>query len=378
MLGLNRDSRLILISQFLVGITFGLFFFILPVHIRALGASPSQVGITLSAAGLSMLIVVLPFGYLADRYDLRKLMIITKLFPIIPIALLGVVNHWQIVMVLLFVIYFEGAVVTVFNSYLTRTLDAQDLQRTLTTISFGYLLGEVLFRSIGARIAEEVGMSLVFYLAAIAAIISAIPIASIKVHLSPQDRSEIDYRQLFSSKAFITISIYIFAVLVIMEIGVALMPNYLDEVVGLDLATIGQMGSLAALGGAILSLTVGRLKGESGLIAVLTSMIISMFLVVVYPVGIILPIGIFLMGSLYASHPITDALMGRNVSVHLSGLAFGFVGLLVGISLLLGPIIAGVLYEISPQMPMIVTVGGLLVLIVAAITIPRALEREYS
>ena len=118
----------------------------------------------MSAAGLSTLLVVLPFGYLADRSDPRKLMLITKAFPVIPIALLAFASQWEIVMVLLFIIYFEGAVVAVFNSYLTRILDTDVLQRTFSTVGVGYLLGEFLFRSVGAWIAEEAGIDVVFFI----------------------------------------------------------------------------------------------------------------------------------------------------------------------------------------------------------------------
>jgi MFS family permease len=371
MLGLEQNGRLILISQFLVGVTYGLFFFILPVHIRSLGASPTQVGITLSAAGLSTLLVVLPFGYLADRYDLRRVMLITKAFPIIPIVLLASASSWQVVTVLLFIIYFEGGVVAVFNSYLTRILDPEVLQRTFSTIGFGYLLGELIFRSIGARIADEVGMNVVFYLAAIVFAISAIPIALVRGESVNKETTKVDYRPLLQNRTFLGIVAYIFFVLVIMEVGIALMPNYMDEVVGLDLSSIGQLGSLAALGGAILALTLGRLKGEGGLLAVLATMIVSMLFLVVNPIGLFLLGGVFLMGSVHASQPIVEALMGRNVAANLSGLAFGFIEFMVGIALLVGPIVAGVLYEISPQTPMIFTIGGLLILILATLAISR-------
>jgi predicted MFS family arabinose efflux permease len=78
------------------------------------------------------------------------------------------------------------------------------------------------------------------------------------------------------------------------------------------------------------------------------------------------------MGSIHAANPIVEALMGRSVSAHLSGLAFGFSELMFGIAILLGPIIAGVLYEVSPQTPMIFTIGGLLVLVAATLTFTRA------
>ena len=333
-------------------------------------------GITLSAAGLSILVVVLPFGYLADRYDHRKLMIITKLFPIIPLALLATVRQWQIVMVLLFIIFIESAVVTVFNSFLTRNLDTQDLQRTFSSLSFGYLLGELIFRSIGAWIAEEAGMSLVFYLAAIVFAISIIPIALIRIQTIPKEPIKVDYRPLLQSKRFIGILAYSFAVVLFMEVGVVLMPNYLSEVVGLELSTIGRMGSLASLGGAILTLTLGRLSGKGGLVAALTSLVVSLLLLLLYPVGAFLVGGMFLIGSFHASTPIIEALMGRSVSAHLSGLAFGFIEFMLGVALLVGPIIAGLLYEISPHMPMFVSIGGLLVLVAATLTIPRVLRRE--
>ncbi len=378
MLGLDRNSRLLLISQFLVGITFGLVFFILPVHIRSLGASPTQVGITLSAAGLSTLVVVLPFGYLADRYDHRKLMIISKLFPIIPFALLAVVRQWQIVMLLLFIIYFEGAVVTIFNSFLTRNLDAQDLQRAFSSLAFGYLLGELIFRSIGAWIAEEAGMSLVFYLAAIVFAISIIPIALVRIQTIPKEPIKVDYGPLLQNKRFIGILAYSFAVMLIMEVGVVLLPNYLSEVVGLELSTIGRMGSLASLGGAILTLTLGRLRGGGALVTVLASMAVSLVLLLIYPVGVFLVGGMFLIGSIHASTPIIEALMGRSVSAQLSGLAFGFIEFMLGVALLVGPIIAGVLYEISPHMPMIVTIVGLVALAAATLALPKILARERT
>lgn len=378
MLGLDRNSRLILISQFLVGITFGLVFFILPVHIRSLGASPTQVGITLSAAGLSTLVVVLPFGYLADRYDHRKLMIITKLFPIIPLALLATVRQWQIVMLLLFIIYFEGAVVTIFNSFLTRNLDTQDLQRAFSSLAFGYLLGELIFRSIGAWIAEEAGMSLVFYLAAIVFAISIIPIALLRIQAIPKEPIKVDYGPLLQNKRFIGILAYSFAVMLIMEVGVVLLPNYLSEVVGLELSTIGRMGSLASLGGAILTLTLGRLRGGGALVTVLASMAVSLVLLLIYPVGVFLVGGMFLIGSIHASTPIIEALMGRSVSAQLSGLAFGFIEFMLGVALLVGPIIAGVLYEISPHMPMIVTIVGLVALAAATLALPKILARERT
>jgi MFS family permease len=274
-------------------------------------------------------------------------------------------------MVLLFIIYFEVAVVTVFNSYLTRILNSDVLQRTFSTVGVGYLFGELLFRSVGAWIAEEAGIDIVFFIAAIVFAISAIPIARIKVDLSPKESVKVDYRPLFRSSRFLAILAFLFATFFIMEVGVVLLPNYLREVAALDLSTIGQLGSLATLGGVVLMSTLGRLKGNRGLVSVLFSMITSMGLLILFPVGGGLAAGTFLIGSIHAANPILEALIGRTVPVHLSGMAFGLNELIFGIATMFGPIVAGVLYEITPQTPMIFTIGGLVILTLATLAISR-------
>jgi hypothetical protein len=81
--------------------------------------------------------------------------------------------------------------------------------------------------------------------------------------------------------------------------------------------------------------------------------------------------GVFLMGSLYACHSLTDALIGRMVLPRLSGLAFGVIGLMYGLSLLLGPMAAGLLYEGSPSTPLVAAMLGLALLVVFTVALPR-------
>jgi len=113
------------------------------------------------------------------------------------------------------------------------------------------------------------------------------------------------------------------------------------------------------------------MKTRWGLISAQVSMILSLVLLLFIPLGPYLLTSVFLMGSRYGSFPLVDALMGSIVHPQLSGLAFAFVGVVFGLSQLLGPVISGVLYELSPPAPMITASFGLAVLTIVTITSPR-------
>jgi MFS family permease len=370
MLKLERNSTLIVLKETLTGAAFGLWAYILPVHLSTIGATPRQVGITLSVMGFSALMVVIPVGILADRVDRRKLMIAITIIPAIPTALLGLTTQWQFMMVLLLFIHIQGSVTMVINSYLVRILSSEDLTRAFANISFGFLIGQLIFRTVGGRIAEASGMSVVFALGGLFFALSAVPLLFIDKQPAVSQGTSIDYQNLLRSRRFQVAIAFIFILLLVMDMGVALVPNYLEQVVKLDLSKIGQLGTIAALGGALLALLAGRIRGRGGFIFAQLSIILAFGLFLRTPTPILLPISLFLMGGREAMYPLVETLISQAAPLHMSGLAFGVMGLLTGASWLVGPIAAGFLYEITPQSPMTVAVIGLVVLGVVTLILP--------
>jgi MFS family permease len=152
---MKRDDWLLFLQQILAGGAFGLWRYILPLHIRDLGATPSQVGLVLSIQWMASALTLLPTGLLADRIDRKRLALLLTLIPIIPTLLLSIASTWQISMLLLIPIGFHVPTIVVILTYVTHAREKADLRRVIAMLNFGFLLGEFLMRSVGARIAEH-------------------------------------------------------------------------------------------------------------------------------------------------------------------------------------------------------------------------------
>jgi len=72
---LDRDLKLLFISTFIGAFGDGLYFYILPLYVRELGAKPVEVGIFFSVIILATAFTSLLGGFLADKYDRKKIMI---------------------------------------------------------------------------------------------------------------------------------------------------------------------------------------------------------------------------------------------------------------------------------------------------------------
>ena len=71
--------KLIAAGMLLWGLGYGLHSFMLPVHLRSIGCTPEQVGLVFSAGMAAMALSALPGGWLADRFERRRVIRISWL-----------------------------------------------------------------------------------------------------------------------------------------------------------------------------------------------------------------------------------------------------------------------------------------------------------
>ena len=73
----------------------GLFIYTLPIYLRGLEASPANVGMLYSILSLSSALTIIPGGFLADRFDRKKIMILGWAIWV-PIPLMfSVATNWS-------------------------------------------------------------------------------------------------------------------------------------------------------------------------------------------------------------------------------------------------------------------------------------------
>jgi MFS family permease len=373
---MKRDDWLIFLNQLLTGGAHGLWRFILPIHLQALGATPSEIGITLAIGWVATTLTLLPVGLLADRYNRKRLALIIGLTPVIPTLLLSVAGTWQTSMFLLIPIGLQVSNIVVVITYTTHSSAKADLRRIIAMLNFGFLLGEFVMRSVGARIADQFGFGLVFQISALAFFLAALPYLFIYTQPSRKLNVWKDYGPLVKSRNFVIISLFSFLIFFIMQSGQALIPNYLQDVVGLELSSIGDLGALSTLAGALLSLVFGSVGFRRGLIGAQIGFILALVIILILPTGLGLFIGFFFLGSFSATYALTDALMSSSAPTRLVGLALGVQTTLISLGNTFGPVASGLLYDQAPHLPLIVSALSLGILILFTFLVPQPEKEE--
>jgi MFS family permease len=137
---LNRDLKLIFASNLIGAFGDGLYAFIWPLYIRALGADPAEVGVVFSVIFFVAALTPLPGGFLADKYDRKKLVILGWLLWI-PIPLIfSVAEHWTHILpgAALYGIMLSGPAT---SAYIATMAHKGKMTQTFTLISTAWWLG---------------------------------------------------------------------------------------------------------------------------------------------------------------------------------------------------------------------------------------------
>jgi ACS family glucarate transporter-like MFS transporter len=72
------------------------------VYIAELGATPLEVGYVASVGGIASTLITLPTGWLADRYGVRRILLVALPLMALGYSVFGLARGWQVTMVALF------------------------------------------------------------------------------------------------------------------------------------------------------------------------------------------------------------------------------------------------------------------------------------
>jgi hypothetical protein len=143
-----------------------------------------------------------------------------------------------------------------------------------------------------------------------------------------------------------------------------LTPNFLEGVRGLSLEEIGFIFSLGALGNAWISVQLGKVNPERGLLA--AHFLVACFVVLIWR-GVSLPYylaGYFLLGGYRAFKPMAMAKARAFVHDSQMGLMYGTMETVGAIIFIVAPPIAGFLYKPDPALVYPLALGLILVSVI--------------
>jgi MFS family permease len=166
-----------------------------------------------------------------------------------------------------------------------------------------------------------------------------------------------------------TVSVFIFLA---MFLGQPFAPNYLEEVVGLELVWIGFLGSAHALGATVLGVVLGKLsEGVAGLVVGQALVLVSLLLLLRFQAIPVLALSFFLRGAFNACRALTLGQMGKLVGETASGLAYGLLNTAMGLPWVLAPYMAAWLYTSRPALPFMVSAVMIAVMMMVSVVLLR-------
>jgi len=371
-LGLSRDNFLVMLSMLFWGAGEGLWFYVQPLYIKSLGADSLEIGFVLSLAPVLMVLILIPSGILADRHGRKKMMVGGSVMGTVAVLLLASARDWRQSIVGFLLYWGSTGCLPAFHAYVAHASDRKDLNRNFSLIYAAFAVGMIIFPTVGGFLAERVGFPLALCTAAAFYAVSTVLVVAVREQPVAPTTAGFGLRDVLSNSRLMiicTVSVFIFLA---MFLGQPFAPNYLEEVVGLELVWIGFLGSAHALGATVLGVVLGKLsEGVAGLVVGQALVLVSLLLLLRFQAIPVLALSFFLRGAFNACRALTLGQMGKLVGETASGLAYGLLNTAMGLPWVLAPYMAAWLYTSRPALPFMVSAVMIAVMMMVSVVLLR-------
>lgn len=364
--------------MFLAGVAEGLWLNLHTLYLEFLGARPEQVGSALGIANVMVIFAYVPAGVLADR-GRRKLIIMTA-WAITVLAMLGLAAapnwRWAVPGFTLYLLASFSR--PAFSAQIVASTIGGNPSRDFAITSISFSVGALLSPVAGGWIGQGWGLRMVYLVSAVAYFFSMLCLTPLRETASHRPRAVLPIRQLIGNREFMWQIAVVMLITFSIYLGVTLIPLYIENIKGLRLDELGQLGSVSAVG--MLALTVWLASRPAlqrrGLIITQGTVLAALALFLVAPGGVssILVAAALLRGGADAIWTPISGRLSAWLPPEALALGFAFRDTAMRISLTTAPVVAGLLYAVDPTWPLIAGMAALCVTIALTLTLPRAIS----
>jgi MFS family permease len=373
---LTRDLRVLFISNLAGAFGDGLYAYVLPYYMEeTLNANPVDIGILYTVANICVAVTLLAGGFLADRYDRKKILIISWLAWAPAPLIFAFAHNWTQMlpgMVLWGILFSQPAS----TAYIVTTVDKKKLTLAFTAISAAWSLGYTFSPALGGYLAEITGMQTVFFMASVFYTSAGILLFFISKQVPPRDMQPAPEKkrsslQVLKNRKLLVFSAFLGAVMFAILLFRPFIPTFLADAYGYGGFEIGVLGSFYFFGSGVLGIALGKFGDKFKKVYALASALLltafSLALLLMFGDFRILLLTHVLIGASYLAWPIMNAIIGssapetaraRWVAIPQAVSMFGAV---------FAPYLGGVLYEASPYYPFIFGIAAALFMAAVAL-----------
>ena len=374
-LGMSRDNSLIVISYIFHGSSVGLYQNVLPIFVETLGARPEQVGQLVALQAASSVLAIFVSSFMVGRFSYRKQLIVAWVLDAVSGAIFVFAPSWHVVAIGMALSGMVNFVIPACSCYVIAAADGQPAHVVFGNLFTASVAGGLVSGILGGAIIVSSGIGWLFVVAFAAKIVALVTMCKISERgPDPADRLlNVARGGSFGSAFFVPLRSMQFRVLHLSlaalyfgtSVGMALMPNYLHERVGLDLWMVAISGSVTAVVSIAGTMTLGRLAVRLGalrclLIAQAVAVSCCALALLAPSLGRwSLPFGIIGFGSrgiLTVQSSLSRSLVTYMLGKQTAGAGYALQSTLLQSVNVVSAMIAGHLYMIDPAMPIAMSI----------------------
>lgn len=360
---LNRDLRLIFVSNLGGSFGDGLYAYLLPYYMdKTLKASAEEIGILYAVVSLVAALTLLLAGMFADRYDRKKIMIAGWAAWMPAPIIFSLAKNWLQMLpgMILWGFWLGGPTST---AYITTSADKAKLTLTFTAISASWSFGYIFSPALGGYLAEIVNMQTVFIsafalYASAALVLVFISSQYAEDHAQHRLRKQHSFFGLLRTGKLFMLSVLFALIMFTLMLFRPFVPKFLGDIYGYRDFEIGVFGSVSFFGSAVLGIALGRLGDRwRKAYALAASMILCCSFLVLFVVSgdfWILGIAFFMAGGSYLTWSLMGAIISPLAPEYIRARWISIPQSVTMFSSFIAPYIGGVLYDVSPHYPFVV------------------------
>ena len=375
----TRDIWLICLSNVIGAFGEGLYFWVFPIYIRQLQADYVQLGLVFSALYGASALAPLPGGLLADRFDRKKILILSWTPWVFAPLLYSFAGNW--VQLIPGTICWGISMIGVpaVNAYIiTSVSDRRNLASVLSFVWSSYSFSYIFAPAVGAFLATVIGMQWVLRVSALlCAVATAVFLflhsqhprtnetkTSQKVLPSVEER-KFWRRMLLWSSFFAATSFF-------MTVGRTFVQTFLKEQVGLSEFYVGLFGSINFAGVTFIGIAMGRL-GDKWRKSKAVSVCLLLYAVSMIPIlfvkePVTLMFTAFIYGGAIVMGSLISSYVGTVAPESKRGLWVSIPQTLSLTASFVAPYLGGYLYTQAPEYAFIASIVPMPFLILFALT----------
>jgi MFS family permease len=363
---LPRDLRLLFLSLFLWTFGLGLYNYIWPLYLKDLNATPSDVGLVFSIGFLAVALTMIPGAILANKYELKAILIIGWAMGIPPPLMYYFARSWFDVIPGVILLQVSAFNLPAFYAYIAGASDRAKIATNFGITWASFPLGLVFSPIVGSVLLDLISLRQIFLLTFVFFTVSTIILFFMKSQPPLRKNPQTPKLEFPRSRREGMLLLYLVGAALAFSITIPFIPLYFQDAVGLRPSIIQLLGAIQSLGATVFGILLGRRadsRGKGGAIALgLTASATGLFgVLLVRNLFLAFPI-VFLVGGARAPSPVVYSMLSTGRQDASRAGQYGFYLTLENLGFVAGSYLGGVLYSLDPTIVFCTTSASFLAL----------------